>query len=161
MKRRGAMELSVGTIVVLVLAMTMLIMGIVLVRGIFKGAKYNIDILDQKVRGEINKLFTEESSLIIYLANNLAEAEQGESFGAAFGFKNLETGTTQAGTFSYDVIIANPEGVKSRCGVESSVIEGYIVEGKTEGEIPVRPGEVGFGLVRFSKLKGDIYYCHR
>ena len=45
MQKRGAMELSIGTIVIIVLAMSMLILGLVLIRTIFTGAKYNIDTI--------------------------------------------------------------------------------------------------------------------
>lgn len=146
--KRGAVELSVGTIVILVLAMTMLIMGIVLIRGIFKGAKYNVAVLNEKVRGEINKLFTEEDRLVIYLANNLAEVEQGSDYGVAFGIKNLETGTLQAGVFSSDVIVASPSDVQSKCGIPATTVENWMT-GKSETNLPIAPGQVGYGLVRF------------
>jgi len=147
--KRGAVELSVGTIVVLVLAMTMLIMGIVLIRGIFRGATYNVKSLNEKVRGEINKLFTEDDKLVIFLAENIAKVEQGDDFGVAFGIKNLETGTTQAGIFSSDVVVSNPSEVQSKCGISSSVVENWMT-GKSEANIPISPGQVGHGLVRFN-----------
>ena len=43
--KKGAMELSMGTIVILVLAMSMLILGLVLIRTIFMGAKYNVQTI--------------------------------------------------------------------------------------------------------------------
>jgi len=49
--RRAAMEMSVGTIVTIVLLMTVLILGLVLVRTIFSSAKYNVDVIDEKIRG--------------------------------------------------------------------------------------------------------------
>ncbi len=55
--RRGALELSIGTIVIIVLAMTMLILGIVLVRSIMCGAVGLTGEINTKVKGEINKLF--------------------------------------------------------------------------------------------------------
>jgi len=57
MKKKGALELSVGTIVVIVLAMSMLILGMVLVRSIMCGAVGLTGDINSKVRGEINKLF--------------------------------------------------------------------------------------------------------
>jgi hypothetical protein len=149
MQKRGAMELSVGTIVVLVLAMTMLIMGIVLVRSIFKGATYNVDVLNEKVKGEINKLFTEESALVLYLPNFLAEAKQGAQYGVAFGIKNLETGTAQPGTFSYTVTLADPAGAKAKCGIESSAIMNWIEVGQQQTSFSIAPGKSDYKLVRF------------
>ncbi len=147
-EKRAAMEMSVGTIVTIVLLVTVLILGIILIRSIFVSSQYNVNVLDQKIRGEIDKLFTEESDLVVYLANKKAEVKQGEDYGVAFGFKNKETGTTQAGIFSYKVIISNPTEVTEECGIDSSVVQGWMI-GETESNIPVRPGEVGYGLVRF------------
>ena len=45
-KKKAAIELSVGTIVVIVLAMSMLILGLVLIRNIFKGSIDNFDALN-------------------------------------------------------------------------------------------------------------------
>jgi len=57
MKKRGAVELSVSTIVIIVLAMIMLILGIVLVRSIMCGAVGLTGELNTKIRGEIGKIF--------------------------------------------------------------------------------------------------------
>ncbi|HLC32014.1 MAG TPA: hypothetical protein VJK51_05090 [Candidatus Nanoarchaeia archaeon] len=63
--KKGAIELSVSTIVIIVLAMSMLILGLVLVRNIFTGATESVDVLDDKIKSEITKLFTEESSNVV------------------------------------------------------------------------------------------------
>jgi len=57
--RLGAIELSIGTVVIIVLAMSMLILGIVLIRNIFGSATTAITEIDQGVKNEINKLFSE------------------------------------------------------------------------------------------------------
>ena len=151
--KKAAMEMSVGTIVTIVLLMTVLIMGIFLIRTIFISSKYNIDKMNEKVQGEIDKLFTEEQPLVLYLANNLAEVKQGESYGVAFGFKNLEGQGTQAGVFTYETVFADPASVKQRCEIETSVVEGWMTGAKDTAGTPVRPGAVGYGLVRFDVPK--------
>lgn len=55
--KKGAVELSVSTIVIVVLAMIMLILGIVLVRSIMCGAVGLTGELNKKIRGEIGKIF--------------------------------------------------------------------------------------------------------
>ena len=55
--RKAALELSVGTIVILVLGVTMLIMGMVVTRSIMCGALGLTGEVNGKVRGELNKLF--------------------------------------------------------------------------------------------------------
>ena len=57
MKKRGALELSIGTIVIIVLAMTMLILGMVLVRSIMCGAVGLTGEINKNVKGEIDRLF--------------------------------------------------------------------------------------------------------
>lgn len=57
MKKRAAMELSVSTIVVVILAMAMLILGVILVRSIMCGAIGMTGEMNNKVSSEINKLF--------------------------------------------------------------------------------------------------------
>lgn len=98
MDKRGAIEMSMTTVVVIVLAMTMLILGLTLVRTIFSGAQYNVKSINDKVRGEINKLFVdEEQRSAIYLPSNTATVKQGESFGLAFAIRNVGA----EGAFTY------------------------------------------------------------
>ncbi len=55
--KKAALELSVSTIVVIVIAVSMLILGLVLVRSIMCGAISLTGDINSKVHGEINKLF--------------------------------------------------------------------------------------------------------
>src|SRR3990167_4325944 len=84
LNKKAALELSIGTIVILVLAMSMLILGLVLVRTIFTGAKYNVETMNDKVRDQINayllkikkdfyiwrrikRLFSKERHMVLHL----------------------------------------------------------------------------------------------
>ena len=142
------MELSMSTIVILVLAMSMLILGLVLIRTIFTGAKYNVDTMNDKVRDEINKLFVEDKKIVIYLANQQAEIDQGESWGVAFAIKNLQSGTVDVAKFTYDVTIANPSEVKSNCGINEKEAISWIKAGGS-GTIQIAPGDVYTTIIRF------------
>jgi len=148
MRKRGAMELSIGTIVIIVLAMTMLILGIVLVRTIFSGAKYNVDIMNDKVRDEINKLFVEDKKIVIYLAQQKADIKQGETWGVAFGIKNLKTGTVEASKFTYDIVVNNPSEVKQNCGINEKEALSWIKAGGSGG-INIAPGDTYLTIIRF------------
>ena len=57
--KKAAIELSIGTVVIIVLAMSMLILGLVLIRNIFTGATESVDQINDNVRSEIIKLFQE------------------------------------------------------------------------------------------------------
>ena len=58
--KKGAMELSIGTIVIIVLAMSMLIFGMILLRTIFEGAIGVAEMSDEQIMAEVGKLFGED-----------------------------------------------------------------------------------------------------
>jgi len=90
MNKKGAIELSMTTVVVIVLAMTMLILGLTLVRTIFTSATNAVKLTDAQVQDQIKKLFVnEEQRSAIYLTEQKADVKQGESFSIAFGIRNL------------------------------------------------------------------------
>ena len=64
-KKKGAIELSISTIVVVVLAMSMLILGIVLVRNIMCGSINLVTTTEGKVKGEIEKLFQSNQGEVV------------------------------------------------------------------------------------------------
>ena len=55
--KKGALEISIGTIIIIVIAVTMLILGVVFVRSVMCGAIGLTGELNSKVRVEINELF--------------------------------------------------------------------------------------------------------
>jgi hypothetical protein len=63
-KKRGAIELSMTTVVVIVLAMTMLALGLTLVRTLFTGAIFTATSLNSQVQNEINKIFQSETTKV-------------------------------------------------------------------------------------------------
>ncbi|MFH1307977.1 MAG: hypothetical protein ABIH72_03925 [archaeon] len=147
--KKGALEMSIGTIVVIVLAMTMLILGLVLVRTIFQGAKYNVATMNDKVKDEISKLFVEDRKIVVYLSNQKAEIKQGDEWGVAWAVKNLQTGTTEAAKLSYDIEISD-DNIRKNCGVSESEAQDWIKLGASESNIPVNPGDSTYRIVRIS-----------
>jgi len=57
MNKKAAFELSMTTVVIIVLAMVMLALGLTLVKTIFSGAVYTATSLNDQVKNEINKMF--------------------------------------------------------------------------------------------------------
>jgi hypothetical protein len=152
MQKKGAIELSISTIVVIVLAMTMLIMGLVLVRTIFSGAKYNVEQMNDKVQEQIKILFVGDEEMVVYLSNQKADIKQGNSWGVAWGVKNLKTGTADVSKLSY-VVSVSDDDIRTKCGITKTVAEGWISTGKSESNIPLMPGKIYPGLVRISAPK--------
>lgn len=146
--KKGAVELSISTIVVVVLAMSMLILGLILVKSIFEGTKYNVDTLNNKVKGEIDKLFVEDQTVVLYLANGEAPIKQGTAYGVAFGIQNSVQGTASEGAFTYE-ITADDTDLTARCGLKKEEAEEWIYPGRT-GTFTLSPGGTYHGLARFS-----------
>src|SRR3989344_6335161 len=101
--KRAAMEMSVGTIVTIVLLMSVLILGLVMVRTIFKGSIENIGAIDQSVKNEINKLFSEDNSrqIVIYPSSRYITIKKGqENLGFGFALRNVGE---EEDTFTYEI----------------------------------------------------------
>ncbi len=98
------MEMSVGTIVTIVLLVTVLVLGLVLVRNIFDTGSDAVDQIDAALQNEINELFAEdEGRLIIFPASREITLDRGDTpKGFAFSVRNSESLASDA-TFDYDV----------------------------------------------------------
>lgn len=91
------MEMSVGTIVTIVLLMSVLVLGIFLVQKIFKTGTSAIDTVDAQIQSEINKLFASEGkSFVIYPSSQQITLKKGDDpKGFAFSIKNTFPETRQ------------------------------------------------------------------
>jgi hypothetical protein len=91
--KKGALELSIGTIVILVIAMTMLILGLTLVRSIFGGATDSVEELGSKVQNEITNLFVDDSKNVVVKlgSDKTARIKAGtNNFGVGIGARTNE-----------------------------------------------------------------------
>jgi len=111
--KKAAMELSIGTIVIIVLAMSMLVLGVVLIRNIFSTATTAIDATDAGLKNEIQKIFSNEGSKIsVYPTSRRITISQGaKSEGFAFSIKNIDV---DGHDYTY-AVIADPE-FNYQCG---------------------------------------------
>jgi len=133
--KRAAMEMSVGTIVTIVLLMTVLILGLVLVNKIFRSSTSSIDQIDQAIQGEINKLFAEEGKkVVIYPTSREISLKKGDSGGFGFSIRNNDP---QEGSFSYEVTTTE---VSRNCDMTNMEAEDLIILGKTGRDINVPSG---------------------
>jgi hypothetical protein len=138
MKNKNAqMEMSVGTIVTIVLLVTLLILGIVLIKNIFTSAKGVVDLTDEQLRNEVNKLFSEDSKISIYPGTRMLEIKQESTDGVGFGIKNLQEGVSGENTFSYAVSASDV----SDCGVTKEVAEDWITVGQAEEDLAIPVGD--------------------
>ena len=142
--KKGAMEMSVGTIVTVVLLMSVLILGLVLVKNIFSSAKGAIDLTNDQLEEEINKMFSGDDEVRIYPKNRLIEIKQGELEEVGIGIKNLLEGVAGEKRFSYEVIVADA----SNCAESEEEVESWIIVGKSEEDIPIPVGALSIQRVR-------------
>ena len=115
-KKKAALELSIGTIVILVIGMSMLILGLVLVRTIFKGATESVNNLGEGVKGEITKLFADENAKIVVKlgADKTAKIKADtKNFGVAFGARTLDGSTVDIKTLKYKLTL--DENTRDNC----------------------------------------------
>ena len=129
--------MSMGTIVVVVLAMTMLILGIVFVQKIFKSASGAIDLTDEQLRNEINKLFGDDQELAVYPGTRRVNIKQENIDGIGFGIKNLLQGVSGTQKFSYVTVVSDA----SDCAESESEIEEWFSTGRAENDIPIAVGK--------------------
>jgi hypothetical protein len=127
--KKAAMELSIGTIVIVVLSVTMLILGLVLIRTIFSGSIDAIGQINQEVTNKISETFASESNakIAIYPASRRISIEKGNQKGLGFAFavRNLES---TEGEFTYTVIADQPN-LKEKCGINENEAESWITIG--------------------------------
>ena len=143
--KTAAMEMSIGTIVTVVLLMTVLILGVVLVQKIFSSAKNVVDLTDQQLRSEVNKLFSTEDKLVIYPGTRLIEIKQEDIDGVGIGIKNLLEGIAGTQEFSYEVVVSDA----SDCSVNEDEIEEWFLTGREEYDIPIPVGSIASQKVLF------------
>jgi len=136
--KKAAMEMSVGTIVTIVLLMSVLILGFFLIQQIFGSAKGAIDLTDQQLKKQINQLFSanDEKKIIVFPQTRSLEIKIGESDEFAFIINNRESGEE---TFSYDISVLE---IASGCRMTEGVAENLIKLGKSRSGIKIGSGNI-------------------
>lgn len=133
--KKAAMEMSVGTIVTIVLLMSVLILGIFLVQKIFSTSTNAIDSVDTKIQSEVDRLFSTDQNAKYSTIPKEREVsiKQGDSGGFAFSVSNKDT---TAGTFAYTTVVSE---VASNCQLTETEAEDLIILGK-QGERDIASG---------------------
>ncbi len=152
--KRAAMEMTMGTMVTIVLLVTVLILGLVFVRTIFSSAKGAIDLTDQQLRNEIAKIFSEESKIAIFPGTRFIEIKQEDTDGVGLGIRNRLQGVAGTSTFSYEVIVSDPD-LQRKCGVSEGSVINWIVTGRSENNIPIPSGDFSSQKVLFEIPSGS------
>jgi len=136
--KKGAFEMSITTVVVIVIAMTFLILGLLLVRNIFTGGTDAVDLINDNLKAQINNLFNDQGTkTVIYLADNVAQIEKEKTYNLGIGIRNNVQGD-RTGSFVYRVEAAE---VGSACGdLTLNEANSYIVLGRVGRPIEIPTG---------------------
>ncbi|MAG11021.1 hypothetical protein CMI44_01780 [Candidatus Pacearchaeota archaeon] len=135
--KHAAMEMSVGTIVTIVLLMTVLVLGLILIRTIFKSSVENIEGIDTAVKSEIEKLFSENENkkIVIYPPTREVEIKKGEE-NRGFGLSVRNVGN-EDGKFSYDITAE-----ETNCNIQLAKAEDLIALNKKRNNIVIPAGSI-------------------
>lgn len=118
--KKGAMEMTVGTIVTIVLLMSALVLGLILTKVIFTKTTESVENIDNQMKGEINNLFGEDGkTFVIRLGNqNTAKVKQGTAnFGIPIGFS--PTNPTAWGPNKNNCAYTITPNPQSECSIKS------------------------------------------
>ena len=145
--RKAAMELSIGTIVIIVLGVSMLIVGIFLVNRLRGSATNVIDMTDAAITKELNKLFAEPKKVAIYPPTKVAKIDQEETDDVGVVITNLVQGGTGNEVFSYKVELSD----KGNCAETEEQISSWITIGRENPNIEaLAPGDSTVERVTFT-----------
>jgi len=157
--KKGAFELSVGTIVIIVIAMAMLIMGLVLVRNIFTGATDSVDTINDRVKEQIAGLFADEGADVVVKlgeGKTLTVKPNDEISGVAFGARTPDGSETGSRTrLKYKLTIEAPTGSNCASALGQSRAESlFITKLNTDNQFDEFDGANAFAIVEMRIPKG-------
>ncbi len=107
--KKGAIELSMTTIIVIVMGVTLLVLGLVFIRGIYDKAKGLTDEAFADAEREIQQRMGASDK--IYVSGGIRwEAEPGEAFARVVGIRNFDPNPDSSASFTVDMISTDNRG---------------------------------------------------
>lgn len=137
--KRAAMEMSVGTIVTIVLLMSVLVLGLFFVQDIFSKGQGALDMTDQELQEQLNDLFDSDKGarVLIYPKSKQIEIRSGEQDAIGIGVRNLATVESDT-SFEFEV---EPYDVSNDCSLTTNDLFDWFYLNEA-GTIDVPIGEV-------------------
>ncbi len=133
--KKGQMEMSMGTIVTIVLLVIVLVLGIFFIQKIFNSGSNVIDQVDSSVNGQLSTLFgQDQTKQIVFYPSNQMIINKGSSGGFAFSLRNTDNTN---GVFSYDVFV---QEIGSDCTMTKDEANNLIILGGTGANINIPSG---------------------
>lgn len=120
--KKAAMEMSVGTLVTIVLLMVVLVMGIILIRNIFGGSTDAVENINDQVTNEINNLFSDKTTKLSISPGDRSITLEVEDVPKGFAF-SVRNNEIEEKSFTYVVTAQDV----SRCGITREEAESYLL----------------------------------
>ena len=146
--KRGAMELSLSTIVIVVLAILMLILGVTMITKIGCNTIHGIDTINDLTKQQIINLFSANERIAIKETSN--EVYKGTEYGVGFAIRS----EGESDKYSYTISLSD----KGDCKVSDSQAEDFILLGKSADNLIISDTEY-MGLIEF-KIPTNIENCN-
>lgn len=145
--KKAGFEMSITTLVVIVIAVILLILGLVFVRQIFGTGTKSISIIDQQVKNKLQTMFGEEGGLVITYSRTVDIRAGTQGFTFPFGAR---TPTGEAITNRNDMKYRLEKGTGSCTGVETWFLQNM----GTWIPVDDYEGDTGFSDIIISIPKG-------
>ena len=107
-EKRGALELSMNTIVIIVIGVTLLTLGLRWIYGLFGGLEERTGEIDEQLKKQISSLFEGGDESLIVRPNSVT-VQQGKNKDIVFSIRNAIADGKEH-KFSYQIRLTNPEG---------------------------------------------------
>ena len=145
--KKGALELSMNTIVVIVIGVTILTLGLRWVYGLFGGLTERSQEIDEQLKKQISDLFEGGEEALIVRPNSVIIAQRG-SRDVAVAIRNAATDGRKH-TYSYNIRLTNAADTQ----LSAQEVMGWITSGAGE-QIEVNSGGISYELVAID-IPGD------
>jgi hypothetical protein len=144
--KKGAMEMSMGTIVTIVLLMSVLVLGIFFigkVRDLGSGA---IDGMNDQVQGKIDELFKEDSDarLVVLPSSLRVKVKRGDD-PSGFAFSVMNDEKVQK-SFNWEVKAESGFKFEEKCGPTMSEEAANNFLSLSKGEVNIGPSQISNGV---------------
>ena len=126
-QKRAAMEMSVGTIVTIVLLMAMLVLGLFFVKNIMCSGIILTNSVDEKVTNEVKGLFGESDYGVKCMGENGQEIKLGDG-----GRRQIVCVMNVKEETEYDLKVVSVESLK---GASTDIVKNWIIDQDWKGTI--------------------------
>ena len=132
--KKAAMEMSMGTMVTIVLLTLVLILGGYFIQKIFDSATTSIDTTDDAVKSRLRELLSSDENKKVVISPSRQLAIKKDEVGRGFGFAIRNNG--ESGTFSYSL-----DAIETDCSLNTEQAED-LIPNRREGEVNIPAGVI-------------------